>query len=154
MADKKHVRSWRNSARLKPRTHLLVILFVAAVVALAVALSCYLFHVYFHQILKTIAVSGSLTPETNDFINELFFDLLWMIGIIETTILFAVALVSLNYVFKFTGAEYALSRHIREKLLNGEWEPIRLRKGDALTTISEELNKLSEQHAARNNGTP
>lgn len=150
MAYKKRLRSWRNSARVKPRTHLLVVLFVTMVVALAVLLSGYFFHVYFQQILKILTASGSLGSETITMLNESFFDLLWLIGIIESIILFGVALVSLNYVFKVTGAEYALCRHIRERMLNGEWEPLHLRKGDALISISEELNKLSEQQAAKN----
>ena len=154
MAFKKHLRTWRNSARVKPKTHLFVVLFLTAVVALTTALSCYLFHLYFQDIINTLTRSGSLSLENINIMNELFFDLLWLIGIVQTTILFGVALVSLNYVFKITGAEYALSRHIREKMLNGKWEPLQLRKGDALVPISKELNKLSERQAAKNHGTP
>jgi hypothetical protein len=53
-------------------------------------------------------------------------------------------------VFKVTGAEHALAKHIREKLGEGEWEPVHLRKGDALTAIADELNQLSEQQASKN----
>jgi hypothetical protein len=154
MAYKKRLRSWRNSARVKPKTHLLVVLFVTVVVALAVLLSGYFFHVYFQQILKILITSGSLRSETITMLNESFFDLLWLIGIIESIILFGVALVSLNYVFKVTGAEYALCRHIRERMFNGEWEPLQLRKGDALISIAEELNKLSEKQAAKTHNAP
>ncbi len=152
MAFRNQLRTWRNSARLKPKTHLFVVFFVSVVVVLATLLSCFLFYVYFQKILETLAISESLSPETDMIINELFFDLLWVIGVVESAILFAVALVSLNFVFKVTGAEYAVSRHIREKMLNGKWEPLQLRKGDALISVAEQLNKLSEKQAARNQG--
>ena len=154
MTTKKRLRTWRNSARVNPRTHTYVVLFVTLVVVLAAGLCSYFFHMYFQHILNTLIKTESLSPETIEIANDLFFDLLLMVGVVEFTVLIGLALVSLNYVFKVTGAEYALCRHIREKLLNGKWEPIQLRKGDALIPISEELNKLSERQAAGITGAP
>ena len=147
MSVKKHVRYWHNSAKIKPGTHLTVVLFVTAVVAIAAALCCYFFHIYLQHILQSLASSGSLTAETTQMIDDLFYDLLILIGIVELVILLILVLVSLNYVFKVTGAEYALARHVREKMLNGNWDPLYLRKGDALGSIALELNKLSEQQS-------
>ena len=102
------------------------------------------------HILGTLNSSGLLDQETLAVVNELFFDFLLLIGVGEFLILLLVGLVSLSYVFKVTGAEYALARHVREKLSNGQWEPLHLRKGDALVSVADELNKLSEKQAGSN----
>ena len=154
MDSQKQKRTWRNSARVNPKAHLFVVLFVAVVVLLAMGLSGYLFHVYFQHILTILNMWGSLSPTSISLVNEMFDEMLWLGGIAQIAILFCIALVALNYMFKVTGAEHALSRHIREKLCNEEWEPVRLRKGDALTSISDELNKLTEQQASKNQSTP
>jgi hypothetical protein len=84
----------------------------------------------------------------------MFDEMLWLSIIIQAAISLCITLVALNYVFKVTGSEHALSRHIREKLCNEEWGPVHLRKGDALTSLAHELNKLSEQQANKNQSTP
>jgi hypothetical protein len=149
MASQKQKRTWRNSVRVNPKTHLFVVFFMVVVVLLAVGLSSFLFHAYFQQILMTLNMWGSINPETISLVNEMFNEMLLLGGIIQIGILFCVALIALNYVFKITGAEHALSHHIREKLGNEEWEPVHLRKGDALISISDELNKLSEQQVSK-----
>jgi hypothetical protein len=142
MDSQKQKRSWRNSARVNPKAHLFVVLFIAAVVLIAVGLSSYLFHTNFKQILIMLNMWGGLSPRSISIVNEMFDEMLLLGGLIQVAILFCIVLVALNYVFKITGAEHALSRHIREKLCNEEWGSIQLREGDALTSIADELNKL------------
>jgi hypothetical protein len=154
MDSQKQKRTWRNSARVNLKVHLFVVLFMAIAVLSAVGLSSYLFHVYFQHILMTLNMWGALSPRSISLVNEMFDEMLWLGGIVQIAILFCIVLVALNYVFKITGAEHALSRHIREKLCNEKWESVHLRKGDALTSISHELNKLSEQQAGKNQSTP
>ena len=150
MATQNQKRTWRNSARVNPGAHLFVVFFLAAVVLLVVGLSGYLFHTYFQHMLQTLNMWGTIDPKTISIVNEMFDEMLWIGGVIQVTTLFCVLLVALNFVFKITGAEHALCRHIHEKLCNEEWESVRLRKGDALNSIANELNNLSEQQAGKN----
>jgi len=154
MASQKQNRTWRNSARVNPGAHLLVVFFMVLVVLLAVGLSSFLFHVYFQHVLTTLNMWGALSPKSISIVNEMFDEMLLLGGMVQIAILFCIVLIALNYVFKVTGAEHALSRHIREKLANGEWEPVLLRKGDALTSVADELNKLSEQQANKIQNKP
>lgn len=149
MASQKKKRTWRNSARVNLKTHLLVVLFMVVALLLSVGISSFLFHAYFEQILMNLNMWGAINPKTISLVNKMVDEMLFLGGVIQIGILLCVALVALNYVFKVTGAEHALSNHIREKLGKGEWKPVHLRKGDALTAIADELNKLSEQQASK-----
>lgn len=153
MTAQNHKRTWRNSARVNPKTHLMVVLFVSVLVSIAVGFSGYMFHAYFQHILGTLNTLGTLSPDKIRLGNEMFEEMLVLGGVVQVAILLCFALVALNYVFKVTGAEHALSRHIREKLGNDEWESVQLRKGDALNSIADELNELSEKQASRNQST-
>ena len=133
---------------------MLVVLALSLVVLLAAGLSCYFFYLYLQYVLTTFSLSGTLSPESTKIISDLFFDMLWLIGFVELIILFGIALLSLNYLFKVTGAEYAIARHIRENMVNENWETLHLRKGDALTSIAEELNQLSAKQSTANHGEP
>lgn len=147
MDSQKQKRTWCNSASVNPKAHLFVVLFMTAAVFLAVGISRFMFQTYFEHILSIVNMWGTLSPKSVDLVNQMVDEMLWIGGIAQIAILLCITLIALNYVFRITGAEHALSRHIREKFCKGEWEPVQLRKGDALTSVAEELNKLAEQQA-------
>ena len=144
MAEEKQTRSFTNSARINPITHSFVVVFIGIVIFSAVAFSGFMFQMYFEQILVSLNMWGSLSPRAINLVSEMFDEMLWLSTIAHFAIMLCFAGIALYYMFKFTGAEHALARHIRDKLAKGEWEPVHLRKRDALNAIAEELNKLSE----------
>ena len=144
MAEEKKTRTFTNSARVNPITHTFVVVFIGIVIFSAVAFSGFMFQMYFEQILVSLNMWGSLSPKSIHLVSQMFDEMLWLSTIAHFAIMLCFSAVGLYYVFRFTGAEHALARHIREKLAKGEWEPVSLRKKDALNSIAEELNKLSE----------
>ena len=87
MSDQKQKRTWRNSARVNPQTHLIVVLFVVAMVFVAVGSSGYMFHAYFQHILGALDTWGSLGPDKVSLANEMFDEMLFLGAVVQMIIL-------------------------------------------------------------------
>jgi methyl-accepting chemotaxis protein len=133
------------AVKVRPTAYLAVAASIVGVVLLATGLSAFFCLHFLSQVLDVVAAAPAATAEVNGTLAAMYQDLFIMLVAIVLILSVVVTLILYYQLSRLTGAEFALNRHLREKLLQGDLSPVSLRKGDFLQELAANLNHFVEK---------
>lgn len=138
-------RSAVTALKVRPKAYIAVAASIVGVVALSSAVSAFFCLQFLSQVMDVVAAAPVVNAELKDTLAAMYQNLFIILVSITVIISILVLVVLYFQLSRLTGAEFALNRHIQEKLLEGDLSPITLRKGDFLQDLAANLNRLVEK---------
>jgi predicted ferric reductase len=138
-------RSGSAALMVRPKAHFYIGAAIVGLVVLSSALSAWVCLHFLTQVLAVVAEAHSLTEETKNTLSVMHHDMLVILVVMVVIVAIMASVILFKYFFRFTGAEFAINRHIEEKLLQGDLSPVKLRQGDYLQALAANLNKFIEK---------
>lgn len=141
----KKSRSGSAAIMVRPQAHFYIGAAIIGLVVLSSALSAWVCLHFLSQVLAVVGEANTLTEQTRNTLGVMHHDMLIILVVMVVVVAIAASVILFRYFFRFTGAEFAINRHIEEKLLQGDLSPVRLRQGDYLQHLAANLNKFIEK---------
>lgn len=143
-------RSVVTTVKVRPMAYFAVVASVVVGVILASSLSAFFCLQFLSQVLDVVAAAPALGADLNATLVGMYKNLSIILVAIVVILSVLVAVILYFQLSRITGAEFALNRHIREKLLQGDLSPVTLRKGDYLQELAANLNRFVEKTKGTN----
>jgi methyl-accepting chemotaxis protein len=131
--------------KVQPKTHFAIGAVIIGVVVISSAISAYLCLHFLSQVLEVVSQANTITEDMKRTLATMHRDLLLILVVTVVIVAIVVSVLLFKYLFRFTGAEFAINRHIEEKLLQGDLSPVKLRQDDFLQGLAANLNKFIEK---------
>lgn len=141
-------RSAITTVKVRPMAYLALAASIVGVVTLASALSAFFCLQFLSQVLDVVAAAPALGADLNAILAGMYKNLFIILAAIVVIVSLLVAVVLYYQLSRIVGAEFALNRHVQEKLLQGDLSPVALRKSDFFHELAENLNRFVEKTKA------
>ncbi len=133
------------TVKVRPKAYLAAAASIVAVVILSSALSAFFCLQFLSQVLDVVAAAPTLGADLNATLAGMYKNLFVILAAIVVILSVLVSVILYYQLSRIIGPEFALNRHIREKLLQGDLSPVNLRQGDFFHELAANLNRFVEK---------
>ncbi|RXK56768.1 hypothetical protein ESB00_13130 [Oleiharenicola lentus] len=133
------------SVKVRPKAYLAAAASIVGVVILSSALSAFFCLQFLSQVQDVVAAAPALGADLNATLAGMYKNLFIILTAIVVILSVLVAVILHYQLSRIIGAEFALNRHLREKLLQGDLSPVHLRQGDFFQELAANLNRFVEK---------
>ncbi len=133
------------TVKVRPKAYFAAAASIVAVVSVSSALSAFFCLQFLSQVQEVVAAAPALGSELNAILAGMYKNLFIILAAIVVILSVLVSVILYYQLSRIIGAEFALNRHIQEKLLQGDLSPVTLRKGDFFHELAANLNRFVEK---------